>query len=144
MQTRGRRKIYVSRVSKNRHLLNQNQVESALAAEGFEVLRCDDLDLDTQIRIFSEAEIVISPTGAQVANIVWCPPEAKVIVLASDHPHHQLYLWSLLGRVSGASVEFIQGPRAYNLDGEHSVHDDYTVDVGKILSRFQSAVNISN
>ncbi len=129
-----RRKIYAGRSSKNRHLLNQQRLESALVQLGFEILRCEDLDLETQIRIFSEAEIVIAPTGAQVTNIVWCPPGTRWIVLASDHPHHQLYLWELLGRVSGAAVEYSQGLRAFTRDDRYSVHDDYTVDIDKILS----------
>ncbi|MGN8112287.1 glycosyltransferase family 61 protein [Paraburkholderia sp. 22098] len=132
--TTRRRKIYAGRSSRNRHLLNQRQLESDLARLGFEILRCEDLDLATQIRIFNEAEVVIAPTGAQVTNMVWSPPGARWIVLASDHPHHQLYLWELLGKVSGAVVDFFQGPRAFNRDDRFSVHDDYTIDVKQLLT----------
>ncbi|WP_310075896.1 glycosyltransferase family 61 protein [Paraburkholderia graminis] len=132
--TTRRRKIFAGRSSKSRQLLNQQRLESELARLGFEILRCEDLDLATQIRIFNEAEIVIAPTGAQVTNMVWGHPGTRWIVLASDHPHHQLYLWELLGKVSGAAVEFFQGPRAFNRDDRFSVHDDYTIDVKQLLT----------
>ena len=130
-----KRKIYAGRGGRIRCLTNQQDLEAALAARGFEIIRTDGLDIRTQIAIFRDAEVIVAPTGAQLTNMVWCEPGTQVIVLASDHPSHQLYLWELLGRVSQARVSFAIGPRAYTRDDKYSVHDDYSVDVQKILDQ---------
>ncbi|WP_197424787.1 DUF563 domain-containing protein [Bordetella sp. N] len=129
-----RRKIYACRRGNTRQLLNQAELEAKLVTLGFEIVAVDGMSVETQIRIFSEAEIIIAPTGAQLTNIIWCAPGTKVIALASDHPSHQLYLWELLGQVSGANVRIVLGPRAFVRDDKYSVHDDYYVDVEQILT----------
>ncbi len=130
-----KRKIYAGRSGGLRQLTNQQELEAALAARGFEIIRTDGLDIQTQIAIFRDAEVIIAPTGAQLTNMVWAEPGTQVIVLASDHPSHQLYLWELLGRVSQARVSCVLGPRAFARDDKYSVHDDYSVDVQKILDQ---------
>ncbi|WP_250479408.1 MULTISPECIES: glycosyltransferase 61 family protein [unclassified Caballeronia] len=138
---RSGRRIYVGRGGNLRVLKNQREIEARLAEEGFEILRVDDLGVETQIRIFRQASVIIAPTGAQITNIVWCRPSTKVVVLASDHPSHQLYLWELLGRVSGASVQTLLGPRTFARDGRYGVHDDYTVDVDAISALAKQLVS---
>jgi len=69
-----------------------------------------------------------------MSNMVWCRPGTRVLVLASDHPSHQLYFWELLGRVSGAAVTILQGPRANARDDIYSLHDDYYVDEGAVVA----------
>lgn len=128
------RKIFAARNGSYRKLLNQHEIEARLEKVGFESVHADDLDLEAQIRIFQEAEVIVGPTGAQMTNMVWCKPGVKVIILASDHPSHQLYFWELLGRVSGVEVKIIQGPRAYARDDIYSVHDDYRVDENAVIS----------
>lgn len=129
-----KRRIYAGRGGKTRVLKNQAEIEARLAGLGFEIIRTEDLNIETQISIFREAEIIIAPTGAQLTNLVWCDEDTKVIVLASDHPSHQLYLWEVLGRVSKADVKIVQGPRAYKIDGKYGVHDDYSIDIEAILA----------
>ncbi|MNR46280.1 hypothetical protein D3C85_1652260 [compost metagenome] len=108
-------------------------MEEALAARGFEIIRTDSLDIKTQITIFRDAEVIIAPTGAQLTNVVWAEPGTQVIVLASDHPSHQLYLWELLGRVSRAQVTCVIGPRAFVRNDKYSVHDHYSINVQNVL-----------
>lgn len=129
-----KRKIFASRGGGIRQLLNQQELEKHFSSLGFDIVRADTLDLEAQIRTFQNAEVIVGPTGAQMSNIVWCDPGTKVVILASDHPSHQLYFWELLGRVSDVSVEIIQGPRAYTKNDKYSVHDDYTVAIDEIMA----------
>ncbi|SAL61458.1 glycosyltransferase family 61 protein [Caballeronia telluris] len=130
----GNRKIFIGRGGARRVLTNQQQIEGRLVELGFEIVRVDDLDVETQIRLFRQASVVIAPTGAHLTNMLWCAPGTRVIVLSSDHTSLQLYLWELLGRVSGVSVSFVRGPRAYKLNGRYGVHDDYAVDVEAVAA----------
>nr|WP_116370137.1 glycosyltransferase family 61 protein [Cupriavidus taiwanensis] len=131
---RSGRRIFVGRSGKLRVLLNQKELEAKMVKMGFEILRVDDLNLEAQIRIFRQAEIIIAPTGAQITNIVWCRPGTELIVLASDFPGHQLYLWELLGKVARARNHIVLGPRAFAVDGKYAVHDDYSVDPESVTS----------
>jgi len=133
-----KRKIYAGRSGGLRQLTNQQELEAALAARGFEIIRTDGLDIQTQIAIFRDAEIIVAPTGAQLTNVVWVAPATQVIVLASDHPSHQLYLWELLGRVAQAQVTCVAGPRAYVRTDKYDVHDDYSINVQDVLDLIQA------
>jgi len=138
------RKIFVSRNSKMRVLRNQQQLEMRLAEMGFEILRIEDLSVETQICIFRQATVVVAPTGAQVTNIVWCSPGTQVIVLGSGHPNHQLYLWELLGRVSKSEVQVVEGRRAFALEGKYAVHDDFYIDVEAVVSKITTIDKVAN
>jgi capsular polysaccharide biosynthesis protein len=128
-----KRRIFASRSGSYRKLLNQEQIEKRIVELGFEVVDTSDLDLDSQIRLFQDAEVIAGPTGAQMSNMVWCQPGAKVLVLASDHPSHQLYFWQLLGQVSNAAVTILQGPRSHLRNDVYSLHDDYSVDEDAVI-----------
>ncbi len=132
-------KIFAIRHSRMRALINQTEIGERLQALGFKIVDASVMDLDEQIQAFRAASVVVAPTGAQLTNIVWCRPRTQVWVLASDHPSHQLYLWELLGRVSGAVVSHLLGPRANTVTGLHGVHDDYRMSLPLILSALAQA-----
>ena len=129
-----KRKIFAARRGGQRGLLNQGDIEKEMLKIGFETIYTDNLDLESQIKIFNQSSMVVGPTGAQMANIVWCKPDTKIIVLASKHSAHQLYMWEMLGQVSKSSVKIIQGERSFNRTDLFSVHDDYTIDQSHLLS----------
>lgn len=132
-------KIFAIRHSRIRALINQTEIGERLVALGFKIVDASAMDLNEQIQAFRAASVVVAPTGAQLTNIVWCRPGTQVWVLASDHPSHQLYLWELLGRVSGAVVSNLLGPRANTITGLHGVHDDFHMDIPLIVSALAPA-----
>ena len=129
-----KRRIFVGRRGGMRGLTNQAVIERELLKIGFETIYTESLDLETQIQIFNQAEVIIGPTGAQMTNIIWCQPKTKIFILASDHAAHQLQMWNFLSKISNSSVEIIQAPRAFNLNGLYSLHDDYTLDNNQLHS----------
>ncbi|WP_162578453.1 glycosyltransferase family 61 protein [Variovorax sp. PBS-H4] len=133
-----RRKMYVSRRGRYRNIVNQQMIERVLSRLDFDLRSVDHLDLKDQVSLFDSAEVIISPTGAQLTNIVWCRPGAVLNYLVADHPSMQLHLWGLLGLVSGTKVVWTKGPRARRIEGEHSVHDDYFIDESSILRSLEN------
>ncbi|CAM3689721.1 glycosyltransferase family 61 protein [Bordetella bronchialis] len=138
------RKVYAARRGAIRNLLNQDELEAGLMDLGFEVVHPEKLSIEEQIGVFEQADVVVGPTGAQMTNIAWCRPGTRVIVLASDHHSHQLYMWQLLGRASGAEVAIMQGPRAYRRDDIFSVHDDYHVELRDVVNAVRSSERHTN
>jgi hypothetical protein len=47
----------------------------------FEIVRCEDLSFETQVTIFSEASVIVGAHGSGLANLIFAPPNAKIVEL---------------------------------------------------------------
>jgi hypothetical protein len=66
------KKIFISRSdATNRRISNSGKVEKVLRSYGFEQYVLSDLSIRKQANLFSEAETVIAPHGAGLANLVF-------------------------------------------------------------------------
>jgi len=75
-----RRKIFISRANANyRRLENEADVERLVAAYGYEIVRLEELTFAAQLRLFSEAKVVLSLHGAGLANIIYSPTSTHVV-----------------------------------------------------------------
>lgn len=75
----GHKKIYVSRRrDTKRVLVNELELERSLEALGFHVCEPADMTARDQVRLFADAEVIVSPTGAALANVIFAPSGAKV------------------------------------------------------------------
>lgn len=74
------RRIYISRLgSLKRVLTNEAELEAALEARGFTVVRPETLSVRDQIALFHRAETIVAPAGAALANILFCKPGATLV-----------------------------------------------------------------
>jgi hypothetical protein len=77
-----RNKIYISRKNANqRKLMNEDEIINFLKAEGYLIVFAEELSFEQQINLFGNADVVISPHGSGLSNIVFCSPNTKVIEL---------------------------------------------------------------
>ena len=103
------RRLYVPRRGGTRQISNEPEIATVLAAHGFETV--DFRAISDDCAYFREAEVVIGPHGAGLANVVFCQPGATLIELL---PHNHLFpfyysaacagslkYWTLLGRADG-------------------------------------------
>ena len=128
------RKLFLSRRKGLRVLGNHEQVEQLLRNQGFEIVEVDGLSLDFQIKLFSEASLVVAPTGAALTNMLFCQPGTKVIIFMSSHEVTNFYFWTNLGAINNLDITILSGERLFNLTDYYSVHDDYVVDT-QVLSK---------
>jgi capsular polysaccharide biosynthesis protein len=132
-------KIYVKRSGNYRLLLNKVDIEKSLVKLGFKIVDTTKMDISEQISTFENAELIVTPTGAHVTNIVLCMPQTKVIVLISDHKSHQPYLWELLGKVSLSKVDFIFGHSSeISKKDKYGVHADFTIPISSLLKMIKN------
>lgn len=93
------RRIYISRGDANRRQVsNERELLDVLSEYGFECYELTDLTLEEQIELFYDAEIVVSPHGAGLTNILFSR-KLKVLELHSSRyviPHFY-YLSKSLG-----------------------------------------------
>lgn len=85
------RRIYVSRLgSLKRVLVNEAQLEAALEARGFTIVRPETLPVVDQIALFHRAEMVVAPAGAAMANVLFCKKGTKVVEI---QPSNFIGVW---------------------------------------------------
>jgi capsular polysaccharide biosynthesis protein len=102
------KRIYISRAkAKHRRVINESELIEFLTKFDFQVYTMENLSVIEQAAIFSAAEVIISPHGAALTNLVFCTPKTKVIELFSPNYINSCYralsnqvdidYWYLLG-----------------------------------------------
>jgi hypothetical protein len=85
--TRNERKIFISRKPGNNiesRIENENEISLALEQLGFETVVPELLPINEQVRLFSEARIIIGTAGSGNFSQVWAPRNTAVIILMSE------------------------------------------------------------
>ena len=76
------RKLYISRsLAGRRKVVNEEEIFSFLAAQGFTFCLLERLSFSEQVALFHEADIIVGPHGSGLANLVFCNPGTRVIEL---------------------------------------------------------------
>lgn len=84
--------IYVSRQQERRirrRVVNNEALEKCLKSYGFETVFVENLSFEEQINLFYNADLVLGPHGAGLANIVFCRPQTKLLVF--EYSEHSLF-----------------------------------------------------
>jgi len=125
-------RILISRAGAvNRRISNENQLLRALTPLGFQRYRLEALSIEDQVALFQDAECVVAPHGAGLANLIFAPDTAVVELFGSRFvvPHYYL-----LTKALGLSYAFIQG-HSENRDSDMRVDPDHVLHtVEKLLS----------
>lgn len=125
----GGRKLYIARDrAKYRRMLNEAQIQDALRAQGFEIVRPEALSFAQQVELFSGASVIVGPTGAGMANMVFAPAGCKVIVLAGDTRGANYFIFGQLGGILGHALSYVTGAarRPWLL------HSDYRINLQQL------------
>ena len=77
-------KIFVSRHTQQRPLLNQEAAEAVMRERGFAVVDPARMSLTEQISLFKGASTVVGPLGAALTNIAFCPSGSRIVALTSQ------------------------------------------------------------
>lgn len=89
------RRIYVSReLASYRKIKNSQEVEGLLSDYGFTKVMLEQLTFQEQANLFYNADVVFTPHGAGLINIIYCRPNTKVIELLAKE-HVDCEYWSL-------------------------------------------------
>lgn len=102
--------IYVTRGSQrnNRIVVNEDDVLEALAPYGVQVVDPSALGVAAQIRAFAEAELVVAPHGAALANLTFASAGAAVVELFAPDFVQGCY-WKLSTTVPGLRYRYLVG-----------------------------------
>ena len=86
-------RIYISRrKARYRRILNEPELLPVLAEYGFSVVCLEDLTTDEQLSVFKFANIIVSPHGAGLANLMYCDPGTKVLEIFAGLNKHDFFI----------------------------------------------------
>jgi len=81
-------KLYITRQNSNyRKILNEADVIAFLKKNNFQIINPFNYEIKEQINLFSNADIVVSPTGSNLANIIFCKKGAKIYEILPEFKH---------------------------------------------------------
>lgn len=125
------KKIYLDReASTYRSILNYNEVINYYKKQGYKIIRMEKLSFDDQVYIISKADFVAGPTGASLANLLFCKKKAKVTILFPKNFHSLYFLWANLSRFLDLDMNIIACKTKNNVFSFFSkMHADYFVNI---------------
>lgn len=127
----GSRKLYLRRppesVGNGRLITNLEEVERLILGYGFEAIDPGKLSIAEQIAVFRDAECIISPVGAALANAIFAPAGCRIIALAPYYENANYYYFSNMMGALGHELHYVLGPQM-EMDG-HAFHRDYSIDI---------------
>ena len=128
------RHLYVTRGSarNNRAVLNEPEVLALLQPHGFEVVDPGAMSVAEQIRTFAEADVIVAPHGAALANLVFCSPGSTVLELFPAMSFVADY-WKMAWGVPGLEYRYLGGAgKPVGTTRGEFVVADITVDLGRL------------
>jgi hypothetical protein len=116
----------------NRSVLNEAEVMAVLAPLGFELVETGGLSIDEQVRTFAEADVIVAPHGASLANLPFCSPGSALVEL---FPSQCMFpdFWKVACGVEGLAYRYLSGAGpAVPATRAAFVVADITVDLPKL------------
>lgn len=128
----GPEKLYLARGAGRRRLVNEAELEQALAARGFVIVQAGQMTVAEQAQLLGNARIVVAPHGAVLTNLLFAPTGARLLELF--HPLHKNRCYVNLAAACGHHYASLDGtvtnqPGAENLE--------YRVEVDEVLALVQ-------
>ena len=105
---RGYRRIYISRNDvSSRRIVNEADLIKELTPLGFDVACLAEMDFPHQVRLFTEASVIIAPHGAGLTNCVFTPSGA--VIIEAFAPNYINGCFWALANVCGHRYGFVIG-----------------------------------
>ncbi|MDG1436203.1 MAG: glycosyltransferase family 61 protein [Rickettsiaceae bacterium] len=127
-KTPQKRRLFISRKNSDyRQLTNTNEIEGILISRGFEIVFPENLSFASQVKLFSQAEIIMGQSGAGMANFVFANSKCRILMLVSDSPSTNLHLFGALASALGLTMEYLIG-KSLSMRSKYSIHADFSID----------------
>ncbi len=124
-------RIYVGRRG-TREVTNQNAVDAVLARHGIATVHPGEHSLGAQVALFQNADLVVGPHGAGLANVVFAAPGTHVVEIFSPN-YVNVCNASVASRLDLRYAYLIgEGERPPSGVDPFHVYEDITVDVERL------------
>ncbi len=105
-----KRRLFVSRKnSSKRRCINEDILYDSLKKLGFEFIALEQLSVFNQLKLFSEASIIVSTHGAGLSNLLACKPGTKILeMVPNDGNFSHYYFMSSILNICHAHIKGIE------------------------------------
>jgi capsular polysaccharide biosynthesis protein len=124
----GPEKVYLRLGVGRRRLVNEAELEAALAKIGFVSIAPWQLTAAQQAKFLSSARCVVAPHGAALTNMIFAP--AGALILELFHPQHRFDCYPDLAEICGHRSVALEG-MAINHSNDPKL--EYMVDISAVL-----------
>lgn len=104
----GPKRVFLSRRDNSARPYNQDEVEDCLQLHGFVTMYIEDMSFAQQVAVFQRAKFIIGPSGAALANIIFCTPGTTVLRLVGSAQPFENYFTNLAS-IGGARITDLHG-----------------------------------
>jgi capsular polysaccharide biosynthesis protein len=127
--------LYASRRdAARRKMLNEADLEEALADLGFRVIVAGQVSVSEQIAAFSRAKLIVAPHGAALTNLIFAPRSAAAIEIATPSITHMNDFRTIAGHLGQRMATLIVERYAEEQPADmHEMHWNYSVDVARVV-----------
>ncbi|MGI8424995.1 MAG: glycosyltransferase family 61 protein [Chloroflexota bacterium] len=129
------KRIYISRRKGGRVMLKEAGLRALLEDAGFSIIRPELLSFSQQVGAFANAEVIVAPHGAGLANTVFCKPGTQVVEVF-DPSYVVVDYWSLANEV-GLPYRYVIAEKQRGRGGGRFA--DITVDPAVLMSAVRDA-----
>ncbi len=133
-------KIFLRRNSGARQVTNSAAIEQFLTGKDFTIIEPEKLTFYEQLKLFSNAKIVIGATGAAFSNMIFCASGTYAGILISKHESMPYNYWMNMLFPIGIKVNYVLGEIVEN--NELGVHGDFEIDLVAVIY-FLSVIQIN-
>jgi capsular polysaccharide biosynthesis protein len=130
------RHIVIRRNSAIRNISNAREIEEMLVARGFTVIEPEHLSFAEQVEAFTNAETVVGATGAAFANLLFCKPQTRIIIMISDYRHMPYWYWQNMACAVGNKITYVLGKC---MDRFPHIHSNFAVTPTDVLDAIKQA-----
>jgi capsular polysaccharide biosynthesis protein len=132
-----RKRLYITRPSSTRRrVANDAAVARLLAGYGFQVCDPGRLSFAQQIEVFAQAEIVVGPHGAGLANAIFMPPGGALIELT--HAGRVVWTFHEVAAAAGLAYGCVIGEMEPGADNPFFA--DFSVDCDAVDAALRAAL----
>jgi len=86
------KRVWIGRAGiRGRATVNEADIQDYLARKGFQVFDPAGKSIAEQIAFFADVEVLVTPGGAALTNLLFCPDETKVVILSTAFHYHETY-----------------------------------------------------
>ncbi len=133
-------RVYLSRQdATSRQLVNESELIALLEQYGFERHVPAELDFQRQIDICYGAQALVAVHGAGMANLVFCPPSAKVFEIFT--PLHKVTSMFMLSRICKRKHTFVRARNVTLGSDGNPLLGNWEVDLEAMESALRTALD---
>ncbi|HEY8289595.1 MAG TPA: glycosyltransferase 61 family protein [Acetobacteraceae bacterium] len=126
-------RVYLSRASQSiRKLTNEAEVEDLFLRFGFAIIRPEELSIEQQIALVSNAVLIAGPGGSAMFNLAF-QKRLKSVLLLIPETFTQITEWLFLAEVT-CTVCYHVGSRDMPADAPATARDAWRVDIAQLMS----------